>query len=342
MNPPDLQKFITEVASAYGLGAVQSIQALGGTATPKWTINTCDARYVARIRPDEFSDASQSILTHQALIKLADAGLPVPRPLLQSSGETLYNHGDSVIEVLDWIDGDIWKGGSPEAFHNLGVFLAKFHATLGHDFMEASATKLREDHPDALQSLMDALLARSRDTKSRDQLSAINDLLLQGRAELEATLYPSLPRAVIHGDFHPGNVRFSGSEIAALYDFDYLAVQARSRDIIDALMFFASDRSTLLEPDDIRSLTQPFTPNFTASRAVLAGYQTIKPLTSDEWIALPLLIRSRWIQMRLRGSRKVPASEQLAFVLTDFFVVTDWLSGVGRNFFAQLRHDSPA
>lgn len=342
MSPPDLQKFITEVTSAYGLGSAQSIQALGGTATPKWTINTSDRRFVVRIRPDEFSDAGQSTLTHQALIKLADAGLPVPRPLPISSGKTLYDHGDSVIEVLQWIDGDIWTGDSPEAFRNLGVFLARFHATLGTDFSKSSEIKLREDHPDALQPLMDTLLARANDADSRDQLNAINDLLQQGRRELEATLYPSLPLATIHGDFHPGNVRFRGTAIAALYDFDYLSFQARSRDIIDALMFFASERNSVFEPDDIRSLTQPFTPNLTASRAVLAGYQSISPLTPDEWQALPLLLRSRWIQMRLRGSRKVPAPEQLDFVLTDFSVVTDWLTGDGRGFFTQLRNESPA
>jgi len=340
MNPADLQKFITEVASAYGLGAVQSFQSLGGTATPKWTINTSKGCYVVRIRPDEFSDAGQSTSTHQALIKLADAGLPVPRPLRRSSGETLYNSGDSVIEVLAWIDGDIWNGGSPVVFRHLGVFLAKFHATLGSDFENSSEINLREDHPDALQALMDTLLAQASDAEARDQLLAIDGLMQQGRHELETTLYPSLPRATIHGDFHPGNVRFQGTEIAALYDFDYLAVQARVRDLGDALMFFASDRLTAFEPDDIRSLTQPFTPNLTASRAVLAGYQSISPLNADEWQALPLLLRSRWIQMRLRGSRKVPAPEQLDFVLTDFPVVTDWLTGAGHDFFTQLRHES--
>jgi len=311
MNPPDLQKFITEVASAYGLGTVQAIQPLGGTATPKWTINTNEGRYVVRIRPDEFSDTGQSTLTHQALIKLADAGLPVPRPLIRSTGETLYNFGDSVIEVLEWIDGDIWSGESPEALRNVGIFLAKFHAILGTDFSSSSEIDLREDHPDALQAMMNTLLARACDAHSSDQLNAINGLIQQGRYELEATLYPSLPRAVIHGDFH-------------------------------AVIFFASDRPTVFEPDDIRSLTQPFTPNLTASRAVLAGYQSMSLLTSDEWQALPLLLRSRWIQMRLRGSRKVSVTEQFDFVLTDFSAVTDWLTGDGRDFFTQLRHESPA
>jgi Ser/Thr protein kinase RdoA (MazF antagonist) len=107
-------------------------------------------------------------------------------------------------------------------------------------------------------------------------------------------------------------------------------------------MFFASDRASPFETDDIRDLTQPFTPNLVSAQNLLTGYQSITPLTDSEWQALPLILRSRWIQMRLRGSRKVPESEQLDFVLTDFFVVTDWLNEAGRNFFTQLRNDSPS
>jgi Ser/Thr protein kinase RdoA (MazF antagonist) len=319
------------------LGAPQSIQALGGTATPKWTINTSEGRYVVRIKPDEFSDANRSTLTHHALTKLADAGLPVHRPLPRSSGETLYTHGDFVIEVLEWIEGEPWVDGSAEAVRNLGVFLARFHAILDGDI--SSTTQMREDHPDTLQPIIDQLIATASDT---EQLNTINGLLSLNRQQLDQSLYSSLPRALIHGDFHPGNIRFHDVEVAALYDFDYLDTQARVRDLVDALMFFASNRDAPFNSDDIHSLTQPFTPNLDSAKALFSGYQSITLLNDSEWLALPLLIRSRWIQMRLRGARKVPTDEQLDFVLTDFFVVTNWLDGAGRDFFQELRQSSPA
>lgn len=342
MTPKKLENFISAVTSAYGLGEAESIKALGGTATPKWAINTATGQYVVRIRPDAFSETSQASFTHQALIQLADEGLPVPRPLANAAGKTLHDFEGSKIEVLEWIEGRIWRGDSRDALRNLGIFLAKFHQALEKMASGSANLPLREDHPDALQPLVDPLLLRAKDRPSSDPIQAINDLLQQGRRELEITLYRSLPRAVIHGDFHPGNVRFQGSEVSAVYDFDYLAIQARSRDIIDALMFFASTRPADFEPDAIRSLTQPFTPNLKASQAVLSGYQSISPLSADEWRALPLLLRSRWVQMRLRGSRKVSPAEQLDFVLTDFFTVIDWLNRAGGKFFTQLHDESSA
>ena len=57
------------------------------------------------------------------------------------------------------------------------------------------------------------------------------------RSALDEGLYPKLPKAVIHGDIHPGNVKFKGSRVAAVYDFDYLSLQARIRDIVDAIIF---------------------------------------------------------------------------------------------------------
>jgi hypothetical protein len=48
-------------------------------------------------------------------------------------------------------------------------------------------------------------------------------------------------------------------------------------------------------------------------------------------------MRSRWIQMRLRGSRKVPLHEQPEFVIKDMLFVLDWISTSGPDFFGQLQ-----
>ena len=338
-----LLPIVADTLRAFDLGHTDSNTILGGTAARKWAVSTAKGRYVVRVRPAEFSTDDCVAFDHHVLQRLAAEGLPVPSPQVMPSGETVLRRGDDTIEVLSWIEGEPWSEMiRNEAARSIGIFLARFHTVLGQNLPTGKQNPLREDHPDAVQPILDTLCNRDCSPAQLRELKSIEALLSQGRNELEATLYPSLPQTVIHGDFHPGNVKFRGADIAALYDFDYLNVQARARDLVDAFMFFASDRNSPFETDDIRSLTQSFTPNLITSRALLAGYQSITPLNDDEWQALPLILRSRWIQMRLRGSRKVPENEQLDFVITNFAVVTDWLHRAGREFFTQLRHDSPA
>jgi len=102
-------------------------------------------------------------------------------------------------------------------------------------------------------------------------------------------------------------------------------------------MFFAADRERPIDPDDIRSLTQPFTLDPPRCRHVLDGYQQIASLTGAEWEAMPWLIRSQWLQIRLRGSRKVPPEQKLAFVFDGFFQVVRWLDEQAPAFFERLR-----
>lgn len=329
--------FVSDVMQDFGLGSVRSVEALGGTATQKWAVTTSSGRVVVRIRPPEFAHPEKARFDHTVLLRLVAAGVPVPRPLATPAGETLLVRGGDAVEVLSWIEGEPWSAEVPGVAQSVGAFLARFHLALADQRPVGETDQPREDHPDELQPILDTLMAGTVDPADRRRLGLIIDLLDKGRADLEATLYPSLPQTVIHGDFHPGNVRFCGAEVAALYDFDYLAVQARARDVIDALMFFASNRAAPFVPDDIHSLTQTFVPDFSASRAVLDGYRSISPLTDDEWRALPLLMRSRWVQMRLRGSRKVPPSEQTDFVLRNFSTVPDWIQDSGPAFFSRLR-----
>ena len=47
---------IREVVQAFGLTTPQRICPQGGTATPKWSIDTAEGRFLLRIRPEEFAD----------------------------------------------------------------------------------------------------------------------------------------------------------------------------------------------------------------------------------------------------------------------------------------------
>ena len=331
------QEVVLRVLEAYGLDRPVEIQAAGGTASPKWAVTAAGRRLLVRVRPSELADADSIRFDHTALGRLAEAGLPVPTPLATVEGATWLCLEGRVYEVLTWVDGEPFAESNRDTSFAVGALLARFHRVLAEDAPAGKAGMLREDHPDLLQPYAAGLRRLTSDGDQRRQLDALSRQLDYVRDRLDGGLYASLPHCVVHGDFHPGNVRFRGSEVAAVYDFDYLSVQARARDVGDGLMFFAAARETPLDPDRIRSLTQPFRLDRDRCLLLLQGYQSTAALTAPEWQALPLLIRSRWLQMRLRGARKVPESEKVAFVLDRLFEVIDWLDCEGDAFFSELR-----
>ena len=330
-------KCLIELLRSCGLGPPSEIRRLGGTATPKFAVQVPEGRFVVRARPAEFAAERLIRFDHASLWRLVEHGLPVPQPLRRADGTSWFSSAQGVFEVLSWIEGDAFQEGDRAAITALGGFLARFHAALDANIPPDKEGMRREDHPDLLMPYVTQLRELCHTQRNTLQVDRLAQQLELVRASLDHDLYPKLPKAVIHGDMHPGNVKFKGAQVAAMYDFDYLSQQARCRDLVDALMFFAASRRHRVNPDDIRSLTQPFVPNPEWSLWLLAGYQQVSRLSDLEWSALPWLIRSQWLQIRLRGSRKVRREEKMSFVMDGFFQVIDWLDLEAAGFFGGLR-----
>jgi homoserine kinase type II len=115
--------------------------------------------------------------------------------------------------------------------------------------------------------------------------------------ELLASRWPvDLPTGVIHADYFPDNVFFQGSKFSAAIDFYFACVDAYAYDIAVALnaWCFEADGSF----------------NITAARAMLAGYESRRPLTQAERAALPVLAHGaamRFFLTRLADWGATPA-----------------------------------
>ncbi|UCG12789.1 MAG: phosphotransferase [Deltaproteobacteria bacterium] len=66
-------------------------------------------------------------------------------------------------------------------------------------------------------------------------------------------VYDTLPHLAIHGDFHPGNLKFLDGDVVGLFDFDWAKLDARCFDVGLAITYFcatwapSSDGNVLLD-----------------------------------------------------------------------------------------------
>lgn len=111
-------------------------------------------------------------------------------------------------------------------------------------------------------------------------------------AELDAALteilaaWPAaLPEGHIHADLFPDNVFFLNDQLSGLIDFYFAATDYLAYDVAVCL------NAWCFEAD--------FSFNVTKGRAMLRGYEAIRPLSADERAALPILCRGAAIRFLL-------------------------------------------
>ena len=333
---------VSVVCKGYGLSTVRNIQSLGGTTReitvrPKYLIETAEGRHVVRYLSQESVDVGNVRDRHLLSDRLADWGVPVARYLRTIRGASLLSANGGYYEVQQWMPGEsfVWK--STESLCGLAESLSRLHSCPAQAGSESFLSSKREDHPDRMLVCCQELIGVAGSRSRRKELERIKRLLLEVQCGLDGGLYTRLPHSLIHGDLHPGNVGFRANSVSALYDLDYLSFQARSRDLVDGICFFCADRVEPFRTDDIRLLTQPFTVRHERVAVFLHAYQMSGSIDDIEWDTFPFLILSRWIQIRLRGARKVPQADRIDFVLDRFFEPVEWTLRRGRQFFSDVR-----
>lgn len=293
------------------------ITPLGGTASVKAQVDCAEGSYIVRRTP---SDTVAAHLEYDAALRqyLAERGFPAPKPLATPTGGALFKHEGQLFEMSQCLPGRVIVTPSKAQLHEAGRILARLHK-IGKGFEHAGKDGCaREDHISVLRPILQHLfqLAAGR-PEVKPALRKLERLLEQVAAILEQE-YDALEQTVIHGDFHAGNLLFQGNKITAVLDFDYAGRGALLRDIGDGIIFLTGRRPAPPDPNDIRLLTQSWRFDAKRTTAFLSGYAAIRPLPVRQ-DAIATLMLSRWIQCRLRGSRKVPDADKLAFVFEGFW-----------------------
>ena len=277
----------------YDVGQLVSAKGIAeGVSNSNWLIETtgregAGSRFILTMYERRIDIADLPFFL-DLLDHLSARGCPVPRTIHDRDGAAWRRVEGKAVALIEFLPGVSVDRPTAAQAHAVGAVLAGMHIA-GQDFPgsrendlgpNVSATVLAECGADALDQIDPALPA------AIDNALAIASAWPQG-----------LPRAIAHTDLFPDNVLMLGDRVGALIDFYFACEDAMAYDlaVTHAAWSFA-DRGRLYRPE--------------IGQALLAGYESVRALDSNEREAMPLLAQGacmRFVSSRAQDWIETPA-----------------------------------
>jgi homoserine kinase type II len=202
---------------------------------------------------------------------LAKAGIAVPMPEADSSGEILHTLCGKPACVVNKLAGRNDGAVTQDRCEQVGAMLARMHLA-GRDY-PLSQPNLRglawwnETIPTVLPHL------------DSEQTKLIQSELAYQNHIAASSSYAALPRGAIHADLFRDNVMFDDLALTGFFDFYFAGIDTWLFDLCVSLNDWCVDHATG-KPDD--ALQAAFT----------KGYESIRPLTQAEHALQAAMLRA--------------------------------------------------
>ena len=201
---------------------------------------------------------------------LADKGCPVPRTVHDRTGQSLQLAAGKPAALIEFLPGISLSHPTPAQARAVGAALAQVHLATA-DFAGKRPNGLGQAHWRGLaDSCGEAGLAKID--------PALAGLVAQELAGLERDWPTDLPTGVIHADLFPDNVLILGDKVSGLIDFYFACHDILAYDLAVTHAAWCFDAAG-----------QNFNPELSA--ALIAGYHSVRLLSTQERAALPILAR---------------------------------------------------
>ncbi len=276
----------------YDIGEVTSFKGIAeGVENSNYLLRTDGGQYILTLYEKRVK--AEDLPFFIGLMEhLAARGVTCPQPVRNRAGAALGELAGRPATIVTFLDG-LWIR-RPNVRHcgEVGEALARMHLA-GADF------PLKRPNALTLQgwpSLLQAAAARADEVAPH--------LCEESVAELSflQTHWPNdLPSGVIHADLFNDNVFFLGEKLSGLIDFYFACNDAFAYDLAICLSAWC------FEPDNDFNVSK--------GRAMISGYERVRPLGEAEIGALPLLARGaalRFMLTRLVDWLNVPPGAKVA------------------------------
>ena len=266
VSPAAAQALLTRLQ----LGELRTLRGIeGGIENTNYFATTDAGEFVLTLF--ERLSAEQLPFHLHLMRHLAHAGIPVPEPQADARGEILHSVCGKPAAVVNKLHGRSQL--APQAVHcaAVGAMLARMHLA-GQGF-ERQQPNLRglpwwnETVPVVLAHL------------DAEQAALLQSELAYQNHIAASSAYTALPRGPVHADLFRDNVMFDGEQLTGFFDFYFAGVDTFLFDLAVCLNDWCIDWETGAHD---------------AARfdAMLAAYQSVRPLSAAERSLLPAMARA--------------------------------------------------
>lgn len=313
------------VLSHYDIGPIRRIENFprGSRRAPKARVSTTRGEFLLKRRAPGRDDPYRVAFSHSLQLFLAAHGYPVPRLLgTRSENNSMLQLDGRVYELFEFIESGRFDK-SAESTQAAGRALGDLHRLLSefHPRYKPPAGTYHAVDIEGHLARIPFAIAMKEPQISLPEFSDLCTFLGQAYAEAAARVnkrgYLKWPPVIVHGDWHPGNVRFRGQRVAAVLDFDSVRIEPRIADLANAALQFAMPMPEPTNPD-----SWPAEMDTARIAALLAGYDegTRRPAAKGErqalgWLMIEALIVEAIVPIAATGSfARIPGSSFMRMV----------------------------
>ena len=261
---------------SYGLGRVLSCKGIAeGVENTNYLVTTTKGPFILTLYEKRVNPAELPFFLG-LMEHLAATGLTCPTPVRDLGGRNLRELEGRPAALVSFLDGLWIRRPAVEHCTAVGEALARLHLA-GRSF------PMRRENGLGLASWR-PLFERFR-TRAGEIAPELSDTIAGELHHLESVWPQGLAEGVIHADLFPDNVFFLDGRLSGLIDFYFACTDALAYDVAVCL------NAWCFETD--------FSFNVTKGRALLKGYESVRPLGADEVAALPALTRGAALRFLL-------------------------------------------
>ena len=249
----------------YSLGELVEFKGIAaGITNTNYAVTTTQGRYVLTLF--ETLQANELPFYVNLMAHLAHHGIACAAPIANLRDEYIDQLAGKPTVLVKWLQGEPVEHPSVAQCRALGAMLAQMH-------------RAGETYPGRMPNPRGPAWWNAAATDLYGYLDLPERTLLQAEVAAQARQrFTHLPSGVIHADLFRDNVLMHGEQIGGFIDFYYACDDILLYDLAITLNDWCS------EPDGSIDAAR--------AEALCAGYQAVRPLSSTERAAWPLMLRA--------------------------------------------------